>query len=66
MRAVVVDVAREVAKVREGRKRIRLSAEAFSETAVSKPPSGTHKPSVCMFTVHDAGDSCVRVSQTDD
>lgn len=54
----VLDLAREVARVREGRKRIRLSAQAFQEGGPNRlAPVGIHKPSVCLFTVHDASDT---------
>ena len=59
-----VDVKREVEKVRESRKRIRLGPEAFTDTNQSGGPVDVAslrqgfaaKPSVCMFTLHDAGD----------
>lgn len=62
-----IDVMREVEKVREARKRIRLGAEAYGPGAVesqvirtdgrkSVTSSTAAKPSVCLFTVHDAGD----------
>lgn len=68
-----LDVAREVEKVREARKRICLGAEAFQEDggvggrltvgpvlgADDGRGEGAAKPSVCLFTIHDAGDSSV-------
>lgn len=68
-----VDVAREVEKVREARKRIGLGAGAFQEDggpggrltvgavmgADDGKGEGAAKPSVCLFTIHDAGDSSV-------
>lgn len=52
-----LDVAREVEKVREGRKRIRLGAEAFNLAPGAEPKvGGAAKPSVCLFTLHDAGE----------
>lgn len=65
-----IDVMREVEKVREARKRIRLGAEAYAPGAVEsqiiradgRPVHGqgtgtqAAKPSVCLFTVHDSGD----------
>lgn len=64
-----IDVAREVEKVREARKRIKLGAEAYlsnSNGAVMNGMNGTGKgkmvggeaakPSVCLFTIHDAGE----------
>lgn len=63
-----IDVMREVEKVREARKRIRLGAEAYTAPANDAvvPVPGQNKdkaavaakPSVCLFTVHDAGDRC--------
>lgn len=55
-----LDVAREVEKVREGRKRIKLGAEAFTlvEGAEVKV-GGAARPSVCLFTLHDTGDRSV-------
>lgn len=59
-----IDVVREVEKVREARKRIKLGAEAFQlggGQGLGKEKVGeAAKPSVCLFTVHDAGDRCVR------
>lgn len=55
-------MAREVEKVREARKRIKLGAEAFQPTpapgttATQVKVAGAAKPSVCLFTIHDAGD----------
>lgn len=64
----VVDVKREVEKVREARKRIRLGPEAYS-SASEGPLIGQDlqaakqgraaKPSVCLFTMHDTGDTYV-------
>lgn len=64
-----IDVMREVEKVREARKRIKLGAEAYvstNGTVVKKEVGGTAngvsgaaKPSVCLFTVHDAGERYV-------
>lgn len=52
-----LDVAREVEKVREGRKRIKLGAEAFNLTdGAEMKVGGAAKPSVCLFTLHDTGD----------
>ena len=61
-----LDIAREVSKLREGRKRIRLSAEAFAETGPARAPTGVHKPSACLFTVHDAGDALAASAISDD
>lgn len=60
-----IDVAREVEKVREARKRIKLGAEGFKNSDGRVVVAGDKnealrsevgKPSVCLFTVHDAGD----------
>lgn len=57
-----IDVAREVEKVREARKRIKLGGEAFGSAAAVNTvgglpnPTGASKPSVCLFTVHDSGE----------
>jgi len=60
-----IDVAREVEKVREVRKRIKLGAEAYAPGATgqvvttagkAKEKSEAAKPSVCLFTIHDAGE----------
>lgn len=60
-----IDVAREVEKVREARKRIKLGAEAFqlggAQGLGKEKVAEAAKPSVCLFTVHDAGDRCVSV-----
>jgi transcription initiation factor TFIID subunit 5 len=66
-----IDVAREVEKVREARKRIKLGAEAFQiqergvvakkDAADVDGPTEASKPSVCLFTVHDAGDRLVLI-----
>lgn len=66
-----IDVMREVEKVREARKRIKLGAEAYAETGSmlekgkekrGERGEGAAKPSVCLFTIHDAGESCVALS----
>lgn len=56
-----IDVAREVEKVREARKRIKLDPSAFVDTGATDPleTAGAAKPSVCLFTLHDAGESYV-------
>jgi len=62
----VVDVKREVEKVREARKRIRLGPEAYTSSTEGTLTSSdlqaakqgrSAKPSVCMFTMHDTGDT---------
>lgn len=57
-----VDIEREVGKLKEARKRIRLGPEAFAvdQGTISKGTSA--KPSVCLFTVHDARETCVTVA----
>ncbi|GAA6018558.1 hypothetical protein JCM10207_007217 [Rhodosporidiobolus poonsookiae] len=78
-----LDVQREVALVREARKRIRLGGEAYVQEGalVKSAPTagaaggkgkeeeererekrGVGKPSVCLFTVHDAGESLITTS----
>lgn len=60
-----VDVRREVEKVRESRRRIRLGPlvedPAAKPLVVSNTASASQSqyslPSVCMFTLHDAGDT---------
>ncbi|KAL7009538.1 Transcription initiation factor TFIID subunit 5 [Cystobasidiomycetes sp. EMM_F5] len=61
-----VDVRREVEKVREARKRIRLgplvddnSPRALVSSTTDQSQARFSLPSVCMFTVHDSGDTCV-------
>lgn len=56
-----IDVAREVEKVREARKRIKLGGEAYV-----KDGGAAAKPSVCLFTVHDAGDSLTTTTFSED
>lgn len=51
-----VDVVREVERVREGRKRIKLGTGTGEEGGEGGAGA---KPSVCLFTVHDAGESFV-------
>jgi hypothetical protein len=55
----MVDVKREVEKIKEARKRIRLGPEAFTEGHQARAGGSASKPSVCLFTVHDAGDRYV-------
>lgn len=56
-----IDVAREVERVREARKRIRLGGEAYGREG-----GAAAKPSVCLFTVHDAGDSLTATTFSED
>lgn len=70
----VADIKREVEKIREARKRIRLGPEAYagpevmlaSHHELPKDAKFTAaKPSVCLFTMHDTLDTCVfRLCQT--
>lgn len=61
----VIDVKREVERVREARKRIRLGPEAFQADGsldtkeAQKQLLHAAKPSVCLFTVHDAAQTWV-------
>ncbi|KDE06754.1 hypothetical protein MVLG_02950 [Microbotryum lychnidis-dioicae p1A1 Lamole] len=76
-----IDVMREVEKVREARKRIKLSAEAYVAVPATTTMNGANgdkvgvplgqvteaaKPSVCIFTIHDAGDSLTTTAFSDD
>ncbi|GAA6054586.1 hypothetical protein JCM3770_000064 [Rhodotorula araucariae] len=97
-----LDVAREVEKVREARKRIRLGPEAYAPDGALIPAQraagaeahggalgaallggegrvgggeqarredqrrGVGKPSVCLFTLHDTGDSLSTVTFSED
>ncbi|BGP40624.1 Transcription initiation factor TFIID subunit 5 [Rhodotorula kratochvilovae] len=89
-----LDVAREVEKVREARKRIRLGPEAYAPEGALIPTNGgaregalgaallgegggekarredqrraVGKPSVCLFTLHDTGDSLSTVTFSED
>lgn len=55
-----VDVRREVERVRDGRKRIRLEPSALTSVDVNSPQSGAARaralPSICAYTLHDAGE----------
>ncbi|KPV77868.1 uncharacterized protein RHOBADRAFT_34081 [Rhodotorula graminis WP1] len=57
-----LDVAREVERVREARKRIRLGPAAVRDDL----RKGVAKPSVCLFTLHDSGDSLSTVTFSED
>lgn len=48
-----LDLKREVELIREAKKRIRLGPEAFDDN--KQVEKEVWKPSVCAFTVHDAG-----------
>lgn len=65
-----IDVKREVEKIKEARRRIRLGPNPAASTssdgkltvsALGGPASQAkyNLPSVCMFTLHDTNDSCV-------
>lgn len=66
-----IDVKREVEKVKDARKRIRLEpapltatdAELSLDRAALFAKSGA-LPSVCAYTFHDAGDRCVHLRQS--
>lgn len=64
-----LDVSREVEKVRESRKRIKLGGLAYSNlpnpVTGELTDTGVGKPSVCLFTIHDVGESliCSRFSE---
>ncbi|KZP04152.1 TFIID and SAGA subunit [Athelia psychrophila] len=55
-----IDVAREVQKVRDARKRIRLEPSALTNGDIDSPQNATLRaralPSVCAYTLHDAGE----------
>ncbi|GAA5906804.1 hypothetical protein JCM8208_000044 [Rhodotorula glutinis] len=90
-----LDVAREVERVREARKRIRLGPAAYAPEGALIPTTrgdgagalgagllgdkgdgkarlrddlrkGVAKPSVCLFTLHDSGDSLSTVTFSED
>lgn len=52
-----VDVIREVEKVRDGRKKIRLDPSALSNIDPNSPQAGAARaralPSICAYTLHD-------------
>ncbi|KAH9814470.1 WD40-repeat-containing domain protein [Melampsora americana] len=65
-----LDLKREVELVREARKRIRLGPEAFTSEGQLNQPKKTEtevwKPSVCAFTIHDAGQTMTATQFSDD
>ncbi|KAI5474370.1 transcription initiation factor TFIID subunit 5 [Pseudohyphozyma bogoriensis] len=67
-----IDVAREVERVREARKRIKLGAEAYQPAKVvtmgaqTQDKSAAAKPSACLFTIHDSGDSLTTAAFSED
>ncbi|PLW19478.1 hypothetical protein PCANC_04497 [Puccinia coronata f. sp. avenae] len=58
-----LDLRREVESIREARKRIRLGPEAFRDKQVEKE---VWKPSVCAFTIHDAGQTMTAARFSED
>ena len=52
-----LDVRREVERVRDERKRIRLEPSALTAVGVNSPAAATYRasalPSVCIYTMHD-------------
>lgn len=55
-----IDVHREVEKVRDARKRIRLDPSALYSVDLNSPQGGVARaralPSICAYTLHDAGE----------
>jgi transcription initiation factor TFIID subunit 5 len=55
-----IDLNREVEKVRDARKRIRLEPSALASVDLNSPQSGTARaralPSICAYTLHDVGE----------
>jgi transcription initiation factor TFIID subunit 5 len=55
-----IDINREVEKVRDARKRIRLDPSALSSVDLNLSQSGAARaralPSICAYTLHDAGE----------
>ena len=55
-----VDVKREVEKVKDARKRIRLEPNAVNAANMNTAQGRARAlPSVCAYTLHDIGDGCV-------
>lgn len=56
----VIDVKREVEKVRDARKRIRLEPSALNSVDLNSPQAGTARaralPNICAYTLHDAAE----------
>ncbi|KAF9787257.1 TFIID and SAGA subunit [Thelephora terrestris] len=63
-----LDVRREVERVRDERKRIRLEPSTLTAVGVNSPAAATYRasalPSVCIYTLHDVpeGAPCVEFS----
>jgi transcription initiation factor TFIID subunit 5 len=55
-----IDVHREVEKVRDARKRIRLEPSALASVDINSPQGGAARaralPSICAYTLHDTGE----------
>jgi transcription initiation factor TFIID subunit 5 len=55
-----IDINREVEKVRDARKRIRLEPSALTSVDLNSPQSGAARaralPSICAYTLHDVGE----------
>ncbi|KAL6309885.1 TFIID and SAGA subunit [Sparassis latifolia] len=66
---MTVDVKREVEKVRDARKRIRLEPSALSNVNINTPQGAVARsralPSICAYTLHDVGEGapCCTFSQ---
>ncbi|POW07241.1 hypothetical protein PSHT_10012, partial [Puccinia striiformis] len=61
-----LDLRREVEAIREAKKRIRLGPEAFVENNNKSIEKEVWKPSVCAFTIHDAGQTMTAARFSDD
>lgn len=51
-----IDVTREVEKVRDARKRIKLEPSLLTSSGLNK---GRALPSICAYTLHDVAEGCV-------
>jgi transcription initiation factor TFIID subunit 5 len=55
-----IDVRREVEKVRDARKRIRLDPTTLGNLDINSPQAGSTRaralPSICCYTLHDVGE----------
>ncbi|KNZ61755.1 hypothetical protein VP01_1361g3 [Puccinia sorghi] len=58
-----LDLRREVESIREAKKRIRLGPEAFKDKQIEKE---VWRPSVCAFTIHDAGQTMTAARFSED
>jgi hypothetical protein len=58
-----IDVEREVASVRDARKRIRLEPSVLANIDPNSPQASTLRaralPSICAYTLHDVAEGCV-------